>query len=1033
MATTQHLQKKQDYYSSIEQAKKEFRTQEQSNPRYRSFTQTHFTAGDEQQFEEFRDKTNGNISAPVVEVPDSNRFKDAKEQPQIKWEKYHNIPSVAVNNTFRYLFHKFKKAIFIKIQDNQLKVFLPFSKNAYLNEWGDKYLADPKYLSKDKSAMENFLNEIASNESRRNPRFNYDTSSWVGNNCLVRYEYPTDEGDNTVGIIRDIFTTLCEKRDIPDIEFFINRRDFPILTLNGTEPYQDIYGNDEPLRSHLYRSYSPILSMCSRNDFADVLMPTWEDWTRNSTGKFFSNVYREYQQEFKVRWDQKKPTAVFRGSTTGCGVTVDTNMRLKISKMSLDSPIENGERLLDAGITKWNLRPRKVKNEKYLQTISPKDINLSLVKELSPEKQSEYRYIVNIDGHVSAYRLSLELNMGSVVLLVKSKYLIWYSDFLIEYVHYVPVKEDLSDLYSQIRWCRNNDSKCQEIADNARKFYHRFLRIDGVLDYLQKTLIDVKKQIGIYLYNYLNYDDLLKIDLQDDLKKMKSPIPTIPKIVNKISGNGYPSLKALEWMISSGKYYSQFVQEKMIKTSKNKEIVGYRINNFPLVIKKTKTDTLHEFFIGKMVVNSFRAYLPNFVYTFHRANNDLIVEQISGVTFEKWLMENFTMSGYLQILYQISMILAFAQNLSGFVHGDLYPWNIIIQQLPMAITMRYPLGDGMVELTTDLIPILIDFERSSIVYNGKWISPNFRKFSSIQDLLSILLSSGSIALDNDMSKEDIFRFLKTMNFISGRYTKSIKFDKISDFKKFAKSAKKYDEITTSDKYDLENLTPIDFLAHIDDITRFNNRWKCCRESVSPAIDFNQGNARQIFNFLDGMNLEESFLGVFHRVNSCSLPRSKNPYYLRYIYLTITKNIKSNYLQMTKVFGEKHLQRLKDTINLLDKIYLPLPELEGEFEESSVSSNLISSESFDNLEEITKILDSKDDYRYLQPIISIELEKNNLDRNWLNLVISKTFLEYLHKICVDNIYNLEKLSQSEIRDDYIAKFKEINLKIDFKLM
>ncbi len=44
----------------------------------------------------------------------------------------------------------------------------------------------------------------------------------------------------------------------------------------------------------------------------------------------------------------------------------------------------------------------------------------SKVSPLTPEEQSKYKYIINIDGHVSAFRLSLEMSMGCCILLVKS-------------------------------------------------------------------------------------------------------------------------------------------------------------------------------------------------------------------------------------------------------------------------------------------------------------------------------------------------------------------------------------------------------------------------------------------------------------------------------------------------------------------------------------------------------------------------------------------------------------------------------------
>ena len=47
---------------------------------------------------------------------------------------------------------------------------------------------------------------------------------------------------------------------------------------------------------------------------------------------------------------------------------------------------------------------------------------------MSLEEQSNHKYILNIDGHVKAFRLGNELRMGSVILLVDSPYTLWFQD-----------------------------------------------------------------------------------------------------------------------------------------------------------------------------------------------------------------------------------------------------------------------------------------------------------------------------------------------------------------------------------------------------------------------------------------------------------------------------------------------------------------------------------------------------------------------------------------------------------------------------
>ena len=97
-----------------------------------------------------------------------------------------------------------------------------------------------------------------------------------------------------------------------DIELFINRRDFPLLTRDETEPYNNIWdGTNIPLISHNYPNYIPILSMATGNRYADIAIPTWEDWTRVQTlnNIWFPDSCRDYNEDFNKDWDTKIPTA----------------------------------------------------------------------------------------------------------------------------------------------------------------------------------------------------------------------------------------------------------------------------------------------------------------------------------------------------------------------------------------------------------------------------------------------------------------------------------------------------------------------------------------------------------------------------------------------------------------------------------------------------------------------------------------------------------------------------------------------------
>lgn len=437
---------------------------------------------------------------------ESEPKKDKKTEIKIKSEKqdifklYKNINYQSISNTFSYIFNKFKKGIYVIIHNNELKVFLPFSNIKYKNNWVKQTyltLEEKKLLENNKyedirhvlnKNIIDFQNKHHS-DGKYKPKIDFNRKSWVGSNCFFRNQFPAYEGELVNSIFKNMLEELLKKRTIPDVEFFINNREFPILKKDYTEPYEHIFDSDKIKieKEFQFKEMAPIFSKSITNEYADLIIPNQDDWLIASN-KYFtnsgcSNAYTsESMEKINRDFDSKKNICVFRGSATGCGITVDTNMRLKASKMSTEH-----RNILDAGITDWNARMKKYIN-KPIDVINIASMGFGLANKITNQEKSNYKYILNIDGHVSAFRLSSELSMMSVILLVKSKYYVWYTRMLEEYVHYIPVKEDLSDLIDQIKWCIKNDAKCKIIANNAFAFYNLHINKDGIFNYLEKQL-----------------------------------------------------------------------------------------------------------------------------------------------------------------------------------------------------------------------------------------------------------------------------------------------------------------------------------------------------------------------------------------------------------------------------------------------------------------------------------------------------------------------------------------------------------------
>ena len=55
----------------------------------------------------------------------------------------------------------------------------------------------------------------------------------------------------------------------------------------------------------------------------------------------------------------------------------------------------------------------------------------------------------------------------SVLLLVESKSKDWFYEQMEPWVHYVPVKDDFSDIFKQIEYLRTHDEEAKEIGING--------------------------------------------------------------------------------------------------------------------------------------------------------------------------------------------------------------------------------------------------------------------------------------------------------------------------------------------------------------------------------------------------------------------------------------------------------------------------------------------------------------------------------------------------------------------------------------
>jgi hypothetical protein len=94
---------------------------------------------------------------------------------------------------------------------------------------------------------------------------------------------------------------------------------------------------------------------------------------------------------------------------------------------------------------------------------------------MSIRDQLNYKFIFCLEGKCISTNLYWAMSSNSVCVMPKPKYESWFMEGkLKDGVHYVKVEDDFSDAEEKIKFYLNENDKCLEIIDNAKKFVRQF-------------------------------------------------------------------------------------------------------------------------------------------------------------------------------------------------------------------------------------------------------------------------------------------------------------------------------------------------------------------------------------------------------------------------------------------------------------------------------------------------------------------------------------------------------------------------------
>ena len=301
--------------------------------------------------------------------------------------------------------------------------------------------------------------------------------------CILKnYEDAEEDVEEEEGEEKDAYkeqneyVDLLKDLSLPYGVYILNLTDAVILHRNNREPFPMLTG-DLPLSNEFRNTKQiPIFSISGQKGYSDIPIPNYDDM-------FIVMGMKDMKfDEYETDWSKKKYNkAVFRGGPSGCGYTTETNQRIRLAAMNsplLDAKLIGKGKTIDSNSIKFD----PVHGLGMLNTgIAASNQFMTMAE------QSQYKYIIHVDGNVNAYRLLTTMMTGSLIIRVDGPYVSWVDQLIKPNVHYILVKPDLSDLLQKIKWCEMSPKSAQKIAKAGYEFAKLALTREFVNETIEKT------------------------------------------------------------------------------------------------------------------------------------------------------------------------------------------------------------------------------------------------------------------------------------------------------------------------------------------------------------------------------------------------------------------------------------------------------------------------------------------------------------------------------------------------------------------
>lgn len=106
-----------------------------------------------------------------------------------------------------------------------------------------------------------------------------------------------------------------------------------------------------------------------------------------------------------------------------------------------------------------------------------------------PQLVRDFAFLIDIQGQGYSGRTKYLLYSNRPLFYVERVFVEYFNIELVPYYHYIPVKNDLSDLVSQYLWALDNPVKVAQIAQNALNYAKANMTHSVFIDKIAETFL----------------------------------------------------------------------------------------------------------------------------------------------------------------------------------------------------------------------------------------------------------------------------------------------------------------------------------------------------------------------------------------------------------------------------------------------------------------------------------------------------------------------------------------------------------------